>query len=289
MSAILSRKLHLQAAFGFLAIASVGHGQILHANGPLPSFEVATVKPWQAPPVAPMPDGAMVLKFSPVGVGGQKTDRVHFIGQAGLLIASAYRVQIGTERRMIVGGPGWVQSESDRYEVQAKIDDQQFAAMKAMSPAQQKEQVALMEQALLADRFKLTVHFETREMPVWALVVAKGGAKLTPAKEGEVSRLFTAEQGRGNEMTGQAVTLEQLVHSPLMMIDGQQVVDQTGLAGAYDFTLDFSPPAIAEAGLSTDAPQLFRAIQEQLGLRLVASKAQVEVIVIDHIERPSGN
>jgi len=277
---------------GYLAIAAPMCAQILHASGPLPSFEVATLRPWQPPPAPPAPDGSAVVpkvKFSPGRGGGQATDLVHFIGQAGLLIAFAYNVQIGAERHLILGGQGWVYSEADRYELQAKIDDQRFAAMKAMSPAGQREQVALMEQSLLADRFKLKVHFETREMPVWTLVVAKGGVKLTPAKEGEASKLFMAEKGRGNEMVGQAVTLEQLAQSPLMMVEGKRVVDQTGLTGAYDFTLDFSPPAIAEAGISTDAPELFRAMEQQLGLRLVASKAQVEVIVIDHIERPSEN
>jgi uncharacterized protein (TIGR03435 family) len=119
--------------------------------------------------------------------------------------------------------------------------------------------------------------------------VTKGGAKLTLAREGEVSRLSVAGKGRGREMTGQAVKLEQLVHSPFMTIDGHQVVNETGQTGAYDFTLDWTPPSVmADAGRD-DAPGIFTAIQEQMGLRLVPSKAQVEVVVIDHIERPSKN
>jgi uncharacterized protein (TIGR03435 family) len=173
--------------------------------------------------------------------------------------------------------------------VWAKIEDSQFEAMKKMTPAQQREQVALMEQALLAERFRLKVHFEMREMPVYSLVVAKGGAKLTPARDGEVSRLSSVGKGRGHEVTGQAVTLEQLVHSPFMTIDGHQVVDETGLTGGYDFTLDWTPASVMAGGGSDDAPGIFTAIQEQMGLRLVPSKAQVEVVVIDHIERPSAN
>ena len=200
----IGRKIVL-AAFGLLAMtAPVAfgiaptvpmHGQILHASGPLPSFEVATIRPWKPMPSPPPPpsDGTTaarkVLKVDPGGPGGQPTDRVHMILPAALLIASAYNLPVGSEKSRIVGGPEWL--SSDQYEIQAKIEDSLYAAMQKMTPAQQREQVALMEQSLLADRFNLKVHFETREMPVYALVVAKGGPKLTPAKDGEASKLFT--------------------------------------------------------------------------------------------------
>ncbi|MEO6815494.1 MAG: TIGR03435 family protein, partial [Edaphobacter sp.] len=223
------------AAFGFLVIAvpmAFGivrmiplYGQILHASGPLPSFEVATIKPWKPTPRPPVlsSDGKTVgskmpLKVDPVSGGerGQPTDRVDFIGQTQLLIASAYNLPPGHENQ-IVGAPDWVQQESNRYEIQAKIEDSLYAATQKMTPAQQREQVDLMEQSLLADRFKLKVHFETREMPVYALVVAKGGPKLTPAKDGESSKLFdTAESEHGIETTATAITLDQLVRSPLL-------------------------------------------------------------------------
>ena len=184
-------------------------------------------------------------------------------------------------------------SESNRYEIQAKIEDSRYAAMQKMSPAQQSEQVDLMEQSLLADRFKLKVHFEKREMPVYALVVAKGGPKLTPAEIGESSKLFSAPTDRGNKITAEAVTLDDFANSPLLRTGGRLVIDQTGLKGTYDFTLESGPdrtvaPDTAQEG-GGDAPSFFTAIQEQLGLRLVPTKAPVEVIVIDHIEKPSEN
>jgi len=201
-------------AFGIVRMIPK-YGQILHAGGPLPSFEVASVRPWQAPsaPVVPVPqDGVPVppqtTKVSPLGEGGQTSDRVHFIAQAALLVAAAYGVPLGSEGRRIVAGPDWMGRQSDRYEVRAKIGDSQFEVMKKMTPEQQREQVALMEQALLAERFRLKVHFEMREMPVYSLVVTKGGAKLTPAREGEVSRPSAAGKGRGREISGQAVKLE---------------------------------------------------------------------------------
>jgi bla regulator protein BlaR1 len=286
------------AALGLLSIAAsvvfgqapaqITHAQILHATGPPPSFEVATVKPWQPParPIAPSaitagaPDTRPALpprKIDPMGApraAGQRTDRVHIIGQAAILIQSAFNLSIGSEN-LIIGAPAWANSEADRYEIQAKIDDASFAAMQKMTPEQQREQVALMEQSLLADRFKLKVHFETRDLPAFALVVAKGGAKLTPAQEGEHPQLSSSS----TETTGTAVTLYDFARSPLLRPNGRIVINQTGLEGAYDFTVKGEP--------GPDPPSFFTLIEEQLGLKLVPTKASVEVIIIDHIEKPT--
>ena len=277
-------------ALGVVHMASV-HAQILHASGPLPSFEVATVKRLQPRPSPPSPpaDGAPdrrpagPAKVAPGKGGAQTTDRVHAITSVRELIAFAYNVPFGFEGVRVAGGPDWLGSE--QYEIQAKIEDSQFAAMQKMTPVQQREQVDLMEQALLADRFKLKVHFETREMPGYALTIAKGGPKLTPAKDGESTRLSMG----GNQMTATAITLDQWLQSPFL--GGRAVVNQTGLEGAYDFTLAWSEQmaagAVQEGG--ADPPSLVTAVQEQLGLKLVPAKVPVEVIVIDHIERPSEN
>ncbi|HEY4381737.1 MAG TPA: TIGR03435 family protein [Acidobacteriaceae bacterium] len=280
--------LGLLGVFGSLAFGAVPksamHAQILHPAQPLPSFEVTTVRPWQPrpmppPPPAGMPDTRppMPRKIDPMGGRGaeERTDRVHMITWTVSLIESAFNFPLDSSER-IIGAPEWVGSNGDRYEVQCKIEAAQFAAMQAMTAQQRREQVAWMEQSLLADRFKLKAHFETREMPVYALVISKGGAKLTPAKEGEVARLSSL----GNETTGTAVTLDQFVHSPLLRPDSRTVIDQTGLEGAYDFTIK---------GEGAEGPSFFTLIQEQLGLKLVPTKAPVEVIIIDHIEKPSEN
>ena len=165
------------AAFGVVRMVSA-QGQILHARAPLPSFEVVSIRPWKPKPSPPPPPSdtttAPERGWLPVLQGGQTTDRVHMILPARLLIAFAYGLPFGFENH-IFSGTDWL--DSDQYEIQAKIEDSLFAAMKTMTPAQQRQQVALMEQSLLADRFKLKVHFETREMPVYALMVAKGGPK----------------------------------------------------------------------------------------------------------------
>ena len=279
-------------AFGVVRMFSV-HAQILHASGRLPSFEVVTIRPWRPPLTPPppppsegigVPNPALPDKIAPINPGGQTTDRVHSILSARLLIAFAYNVPFGFERIRVVGGPDWL--GSDDYEIQAKIEDSLYAAMQKMNPAQQREQVNLMEQSLLADRFKLKVHFETREMPMYALVIAKGGPKLTPAKDGESSRLSM----HGNEMTATATTLDQWIHNPFL--GGRMVMDRTGLKGTYDFTLTWSEQSVASGAgpeSGTDAPSLFTAVQEQLGLKLVPTKGPVEVIVVDSVERPSAN
>jgi uncharacterized protein (TIGR03435 family) len=117
-------------------------------------------------------------------------------------------------------------------------------------------------------------------------VVAKTGVKLNPAKNEEPSRLSTLGNEQGNEMTAIGITLEQFVLSPLLTgsAGARPVVDQTGLKGAFDFTLKWTPDQSA-----ADGPYFFTAIHEQLGLMLVPSKAPVEVIVIDRIEQPSAN
>ena len=289
---------HLLLGVACLVADPAFRGQILHSTGTRPSFEVATIKPWK--PVAPPPSqegGGVpkkVMKASPVGDNPKISDRVQFIGQTALLIQSAYNLPAGSGKR-IVGAPNWVESESNRYQIQAKIEDSLYAAMQSMPSAQRLEQIAWMEQSLLANRFKLRLHFETRDMPVYALVVAKGGPKLTAAKDGEPATLSALANGRGSDMTAKAVTLAEFANSPLLAsaTGGRPVVDQTGLQGRYSFKLTWESEQLITQGASeetvADAPSFFTAIQEQLGLRIVSSKAPVEVVVIDHIEQPSDN
>lgn len=234
------------------------------------------------------------MKIFPTGSPAQISDHVHFIGQIEILLASAFNLPIAAEDR-IIGAPEWVQQESNHYQLEAKIDDTLFASMHTMTSAQQGEQIALMEQALLADRLKLRYHLETRDLPMYQIVLAKGGPKLTPAKAGEANRLSTVSSVHGTELTAVAVTLNQLARSPFLL--GRQLVtDGTGLQGAFDFTLRWTPdqPAHAADGnaepdLSNDYPTLFTAIQQQLGLRIVSTSGPVEVLVIAHIEPPSPN
>src|ERR1700733_14001912 len=136
------------------------HGQILHATGPLPSFEVATIKPGQ-------PGATGVRAFGPKGADRFLAMNVTVKG----LIDFAYTID---DDRQVVGLSGWMTSK--RYDIDAKVGDAEVAAISKLPPSY--NPYRFMQQALLVDRFKLKVHFETRLLPIYALVVAKGGPKL---------------------------------------------------------------------------------------------------------------
>jgi uncharacterized protein (TIGR03435 family) len=223
---------------------------------------------------------------------------------------AAYHVQ----PFQIAGGPEWVQS--DGYEVDAKAEG---------NPAH--AQMMLMLQSLLADRFQLRFHRESQEMPVYALVPARGGLRLPPPRDGSCAeetelvgplanpgaRMQPPGQGDptpaprcggldvpleagGARMRGGKVPMPEFVRV-LSQVLGRTVTDQTGFSGVFDINLAFlpddstaglpaPPPEAISAG--TASPSIFSAVQ-QLGLRLESTKGPVEVLVIDHVERPSAN
>jgi uncharacterized protein (TIGR03435 family) len=143
-----------------------------------------------------------------------------------------------------------------------------------------------MLQALLADRFRLAVHREMREMPVYALVVGKNGTKFPESKPESQLKRFHGVNGRNQYMDYVQATME-------MVADGidvdRPVVDKTGLTGKYDIRLEATPEFRIRNNPQPDDLSIFDAIQQQLGLRLEAQKSGVEVLVVDHIEKPSAN
>ncbi len=199
---------------------------------------------------------------------------------ASAVLRIAYRMQ----DYRIVGAPAWF--SSDRYDIAAKADDNPPPSQPALL------------QALLADRFHLAVHNETREQTTFALVLAKPNAppKLTPsdfdcsAPRPLPDPTRTPNCGtRINQgmLSGRAITIAQLATS-LAPFLGRFTIDQTGLTGRFDVELTWTPDATLASADST-GPSLFTAIQEQLGLKLVSGKGPVEVLVVDHAERPSAN
>jgi uncharacterized protein (TIGR03435 family) len=163
-----------------------------------------------------------------------------------------------------------------------------------------------MLQALLADRFKLAVHRDSKEFPVYSLVIAKTGAKLQETKPAADGTRTSATRGgssiRSSSYGNGPVTITALHCSAADLAGtfaarlGRPVLDKTGLPYRYDFTLQFQQDDVMSAAAASNnppsdvnAPSLFTAIQEQLGLKLESGKGPVEVIVIDHVERPSGN
>jgi bla regulator protein blaR1 len=168
--------------------------------------------------------------------------------------------------------------------------------MKTMSAEERIKETRLMMQSLLADRFQMKAHFETREMPVYELLVAKGGPKLKENPDLTKARY----KAGGGGILGTAVPIQNLIDvlEAAADVDGRKIVNKTGLTGQYDISLKWTPlqaaAASGAAGGSTPAGgdegvSFFTALEEQLGLKLVPTKAPGQVLVIDHIERPSEN
>jgi uncharacterized protein (TIGR03435 family) len=212
-----------------------------------------------------------------------------------LLIQHAYNLQ--TED-IISGLPGWANSAS--FDIQAKMDEDAMAALNKLPQKEQRAQRSEMMQELLADRFQLKVHHETKDLPIYSLAIAKGGFKLKEADANDTSANGPkgpdgASRGGmswGNgRLTAQAVPLSSLV-SFLSQTLYRQVMDNTGLSGNYDITLRWSSDEVASAQqdpTANAAPSLFTALQEQLGLKLESTKGPVDTIVVDHVAQPSEN
>jgi uncharacterized protein (TIGR03435 family) len=189
-------------------------------------------------------------------------------------------------RDQMIGLPSW--ASSDSFDIQAKMDEATADALQKLPKEERRNAQQQMMQTLFADRFGLKVHHESRALPVYNLVVAKGGPKMKVSPTNEGSR-----SGMSNiNFTAQGLTMEGIVFG-LSNIVGRQVIDKTGLTGNYDFKLTWTPDemsATPDSSASGDSgPSIFAAIEDQLGLKLVSAKGPVEVIVVDHIEKPSAN
>jgi len=223
------------------------------------------------------------------------------------LIRLAYHVQ----DFQISGGPGWI--DSDHYDIEAKMDPSAAEQLQKLSQDERMHATGQMLQALLAERFQLKLHRESREFPIYALVVAKNGPKLHGAVPGDtypngikgpdgIAHAGMMMMGRG-QLTAQALPISSLVQMLSSQLS-RTVLDKTGLTGKYDIALHWAPddseapmlkpvpggpPPQAAASADSSGPSIFTALQEQLGLKLESQKGPVEVLIIDHVERPSEN
>ena len=275
-----------------LILLAIGACAVFAQSNVRPQFDVASVKPSFTRSVAnvrPLP-GRLTADAS-----------------LRILIQYAY----GVQPFQVVGAPGWMQSE--RYQIEAKADGNVS-----------RDRMFLMLRMLLENRFQLKTHRETRDLPVYALVAAKGGLKLPPPKEGGCvdsvedapaewaggrmaapgeapsakprcgSAGLTLGPPAGARMQGGKIAMPELVRRLSLLLD-RSVIDKTGFAELFDLQLDFvpdettpaMPPPPPDSGISgSSIPQ---ALRQQLGLQLESTKGPVEVIVVDHAERPSGN
>ena len=237
----------------------------------LPAFDVASIKPTP-------PNLQNQLRIDRCTSSPNR----YFSGGAPLIWTISYGFRVPDSR--VVGGPSWLATFADAYEIEGKADGPVTA-----------NQCRLMIQSLLADRFKLRVHREMREVAAYELTIAKDTRK-TLSKLHEVRKDDTGGGGHGVRINGPLMwdpsEREAAEGWPMSRIASyisdipdvnRPVIDKTGLKGIYSFTLDFSRTQ------GDDRPSIFTALPEQLGLRLKSAKSSVEFLVIDHIERPSEN
>ncbi|HWF08980.1 MAG TPA: TIGR03435 family protein [Bryobacteraceae bacterium] len=188
----------------------------------------------------------------------------------------------GVGPSQVVGGPAWL--TTDRFDISAK----------AAEPTNDDAVLNLMLRRLLADRFQLALHTETRTMQAYILEVAKGGPNPVNLKKTAAPTPVGASTTTNGTNTQTSIEARQTSMDLFAKVLARElrlpVVDRTGLAGDFDFTLSWTPDRIrATAPADSDLPTIFTAVQDQLGLHLRAEKTPIEVLVIDRAEKPSGN
>jgi uncharacterized protein (TIGR03435 family) len=272
-------------------VAGLALGQTKAAR---PHFSVASIKP-------DSPDNEFASEFETELSGGRLHAHQVLLRE---FIEGAYEVK----PFQLLNGPRWINTQG--YSIEATAEGRVS-----------QQEMLLMMRALLEDRFKLKARRETRNLPVYNLSIARGGTKLSPARVGSCAQVDTPdplpqpEQGKppavpcgrvfqittpaGARMLGTTVVMPELV-KVLVTVLGRPVIDKTAYTRAFDVNLDFALDDVL-AGLhatldhplpATDpgkAASILTAIQQQLGLKLEAAKGPVEVIVIDSVDRPSGN
>jgi uncharacterized protein (TIGR03435 family) len=213
-------------------------------------------------------------------------------GSLKYLVMDAYNVKWDS----IVGGPDWIGITG--YDIDAKVTPAADAPPPKLTRAQRRQMI----QSLLADRFNLVVHNETKDAPIYELELAKSGSKLPESTPNDgfakgikgpdgnpIPIGYPMPLGRGR-LFGQAVTIASLAESLSHELK-RPIVDKTGLPGKYDLSLEWTPDAMTASDSPTGAsgPSLFTAVQEQLGLKLNSTHGPVKTLVIDHVEPPSPN
>jgi len=273
------------------------------ASAPPPAFEVVSIKPDHGDP------RRIMIGMQPGGRFSAMNITVKF------LLQEAY----GMKDSQISGLPGW--AETEHYDIEAKPEDSFVEQNRKLNRDEDQARVRLMLQGMLADRFQLKVHRESQETPVYALLVARNGPKMKESNQQEDvplpsdafahraqgppnlspegfpahpnvpatgAGIFTTIGTKGIRLTARQRTMHDLANA-LTAGASRPVVDETGLTAKYDFVLTFFRPG-ATTPDGEALPEIFSAIQSQLGLRLESQKRAVETLVIDHVERtPTAN
>ena len=255
-----------------IAVAPTAHAQFSR-----PQFEVVSVKA-SVPGRATVDSGGFGFVYARNGLTGKNVSVKD-------MIEAAYHLQ----DFQISGGPDWIDSSmmatDNRFNIEAKSAD-----------VATRDQINQMLRSLLTDRFKLSLHRETRDMPTYDLVLAKSGAKLKRVEGKQFSNLRI--RGGGGHMNFESASITELIEWLSGAAGHRMIAYKTGLNGRFDFTLDYTPEIFrggkapeqsAERQIDPNGISIFTAVQEQLGLKLESSKGPVEVLVVDSVSKPTEN
>lgn len=234
-----------------------------------PAFEVATIKPSR-------PDAR----------GGLTRVQGGNLSLVNMTLTDLVKLAYDVHAQQVIGAPAW--STSVRYDISGKAEGEGEPSL---------EQFKVMLRKLLADRFQLAFHREQKELPVYTLSVAKGGAKISK-NDGKNETTGIIFRGPGSVLLNN-VSMDEFCKMLQTAALDRPVVNQTGLSGKYEFSLVWTPdrlqtaapnPNALAAGSTADAPpDIYAAAQQQLGLKIDATKLRVEVLVVDKVEKPSEN
>jgi uncharacterized protein (TIGR03435 family) len=255
-------RIYLTAALFAAMISGVGYAE----PAPSPAFEVATVKltgtSFAGKTVGMPPNGDLIIR--------------------GMTLRDVIQFAYGLHPNLIAGTSGWM--EGERYDIVGKPEPGRLPSA---------DELKAMLRGLLADRFKLTFHRAFKETSAYVIVVAKTGPKMKERSliDTEASTSLSFE---GARLPAKAASMPMLAEALMIVLD-RPVIDGTGLRGKYDFDLAWMPEPDQFGGHGSavpsdaNAPDIFTAIQEQLGLRLDSRKVPVQSLIVDHAERPAGN
>lgn len=292
ISLLMPARAVIVVAAAILCFWSASGARAQHPNAagePRPSFEVVSVKPSS---LHERSRGLKVFSDGFTSINLPLKEVLRF----------AYNLRSDDQ---LAGGPSWINSMD--YDIEAKESDADARRMSHLSVDQRLDHLRLMAQSLLADRFKLRVSFRTEQLPAYGLLVAKGGPKLVQTEmtvgnkpagppKGSIGIMHGSLFGRG---VSAALLAAALSREP--ELGGRVVVDQTGLQGSYDLKLKWTPEFKSPVGIDGTVeppnpdgeeafgPSLFTALEEQLGLKLKSIKSPQQVVVIEHIEKPTPN
>jgi uncharacterized protein (TIGR03435 family) len=284
---ILRNPIFIPRTLAWIALAAIGTAASL-AQAPAVPSQI----PQQSAAAASMPD----VEFDVVSIKLNRSGDTHMshampANGDGLTVTNAPLFVIvlyayGFNRPSLTFGlPDW--TKTTRYDIAAKVTGPNLERYQRLNNTERRK----MLQKVLADRFQLKAHWESRPMPVYELVVAKGGIKMKEADPYEINPNGQSIVSSGpNELTARAALVGNLA---LALSDSgmdRPVIDGTSLTAKYDFTLHYAPiqDASPEAA-ETSEPSIFTAVEDQLGLKLESGRAPVQCLVIDRIENPSEN